>query len=120
LEKHSAKGHKNGGMAKLYNCDECNVKFSFMRTLRRHQRSVHVVVPANGESVTENGEPVPGIGSHAKKWPCDLCDKSFSTVSYLGKHRLIVHQKTREFKCRFCQKEFGSTSGIFLNFILFF
>lgn len=68
-------------------CDQCDIKFAWKTTLRKHKIREH----------------------QTESWPeisCDLCQRTFKSTSHKKKHILRDHLKERNFRCEICQKCF--------------
>jgi uncharacterized Zn-finger protein len=54
LRKHIFRGHKDDGLANIvFKCKDCDMTFSYLGTLRRHERSVHNKIPEDVKPISQ-------------------------------------------------------------------
>ena len=102
-------------------CNLCHKKF-VEKALKRHIKSDHTVILADGSSMvqTEPDNPCKAKLCHCKEIVCTICFNSFKKEIYLKRHIYIVHKnsdseptKCRDLlKCLKCQQEFQSIQSL--------
>lgn len=110
-----------------FKCSECELRFMQPKSLRKHLVSEHNFID---DSVDENaanrvqcgicGLLVRHIVSHVKAvhekikdFKCPFCDKQFHKSSGVTRHVRCVHEKKKVFECPICNKMFGDSSYLF-------
>lgn len=112
-------------------CDICMFKTHSIASLNLHQQLVHVGNPEESvalEYKCDNCEKV-FLNHDAKKehlrctcpyrnttrFICDFCKKSFTQKQILKKH-LNLHLKSKEYRCKSCDKVYYSKSSLILHY----
>ena len=89
-------------------CDECPKMFGTERTLKMHQRRVHVLRSFKCLQCNKRLKTKYDLSHHIKaihdniKFSCDLCDFNTAKQSYLKKHTEQVHEKKNNWLCKAC------------------
>jgi len=91
LKKHVALVHEGN----LYNCDQCNSKFTQKASLKRHFSSVH-------EGILYN---------------CDQCNLTFTLKKSLKRHVLEIHEGIT-YNCDQCNFKFGRKESLTMHISL--
>ncbi|CAL8135629.1 unnamed protein product [Orchesella dallaii] len=74
--------------AKVFKCTKCVKTYKFKSCLIRHQNYCHISKPT--------------------VYTCTTCKKTFNRLEYLEIHVKYVHQKIKNYRCVFCEKQFGT------------
>ncbi|XP_069496690.1 zinc finger protein ZFP2-like isoform X1 [Ambystoma mexicanum] len=96
---------------KQFQCKVCGKSYSFLKTLRVHQRKHPVTATVKSESINENVTPsdVKPERRRVKKdkpYQCSQCEKSFSREKYFIRHEK-VHTEENTHACKVCGKVFS-------------
>merc|ERR550534_3625725 len=92
IEPHLKVHHGPFGMTKTVPCQLCHRKFRSEQEVEAHAKKCH--------------DP-----SRKRSFPCDLCDVVSFTKHQLAAHKRNVHEKRKDFQCRYCIRKFPSLNG---------
>ena len=115
LKYHIKPTHLKKVFKKAFDCEECNVSFKKIETMRKHIRRVHegiidfVTCEKCGEKF--KGEDVlkyhiKFVHNNERNHKCKICGLMVRTKFYLKKHIATVHEKQKNVQCDQCGKEF--------------
>uniref|UniRef100_A0A336MB37 CSON014582 protein n=1 Tax=Culicoides sonorensis TaxID=179676 RepID=A0A336MB37_CULSO len=112
-------------------CDICMFKTNSIEALNLHQQLVHVKDPEESVSLEYKCDLCEKLflNDEAKRnhlrysctfrdtssYVCDFCGKSF-TKKYILKIHLNLHLKSKEFKCKSCDKIYYTRSSLILHY----
>lgn len=87
LNRHMTRRHNQDNT--VFKCEQCGKEFSKKEALKSHLKITH---------------------SSERPHACTLCSKAFKRAKTLTAH-LHAHNKGKQFKCRYCEKEFFHTAS---------
>lgn len=112
-----------------FQCDKCELKFSYYAALLRHLDARHKTFDANqkiqevnkkavncdqcGATLSSKGALHAHMQMHAGVQPyhCDVCKKKFSLKSNLLRHKRI-HAGLKPYQCDICNKRFTEKRSV--------
>ncbi|KAF6018171.1 hypothetical protein EB796_023510 [Bugula neritina] len=112
-----------------FQCDQCELKFSYYAALLRHLDARHKTFDANqkiqetnkravscgkcGATLSSKGALHAHMHMHSGKQPftCDVCNKKFSLKSNLLRHKKI-HEGLKPYQCDICHKRFTEKRSV--------
>lgn len=95
FQAHIERGHDDEGEVRTFHCDSCPYTSN-----NQHFLKLHLVL-------THHGQPV-----EPKTYVCEDCGKGFTSSGGMRQHRENWHQRSKQHKCRFCEKIFYTRGNL--------
>ena len=108
----------------MYPCTSCDKSYAWPQMLKEHLKKVHDIkgtlvytnmhkcrfcdkASSRPSSLKDHESKEHGVKG---KYGCEICNKQFYVKDEYKKH-VDVHTGVKPYKCRYCEKSFGSTSN---------
>lgn len=97
-----------------YECKECNIKYKYIVSYKRHLNSVHSDKKHVCDKCGKEFSALCNLRQHAKyhedkQLQCQYCDRKFHLKKGLKAHEL-THTGEKRYPCRYCDKRFARSS----------
>mmetsp|Transcript_37128 Transcript_37128/g.71976 ORF Transcript_37128/g.71976 Transcript_37128/m.71976 type:complete len:188 (+) Transcript_37128:32-595(+) len=104
---------------RTHECEYCDKKFCYQKTLRQHIEAVHLgskphICNYCGKRFALRGNLKTHVRTHTniRPYPCSWCGRRFAHKSNLNAHIKQTHLGLKPFKCSLCGKGFSRKSSV--------